>query len=65
MFHGALDQVVPIEESDSIVAALRDYGADVRYTVYPDAGHDSWTQAYAEPELYSWMLGLRRSADPD
>jgi predicted peptidase len=65
VFHGALDQVVPIEESDSIVAALRDYGADVRYTVYPHAGHDSWTQAYAEPELYSWMLGLRRGADPD
>jgi predicted peptidase len=62
VFHGAHDQVVPIEESDAIVAALRACGADVRYTVYADAGHDSWTQAYAEPELYTWLLGQRRAA---
>ena len=61
VFHGAQDQVVPIEESNAIVAALRTYGANVRYTIYTDAGHDSWTQAYAEPELYTWLLGQRRS----
>jgi predicted peptidase len=61
VFHGAQDQVVPVEESDTIVAALRTCGADVRYTVYADAGHDSWTQAFAEPELYSWLLGQRRT----
>ena len=32
---------MPIEESNTIVAALRSYGANVRYTVYADAGHDS------------------------
>jgi predicted peptidase len=61
VYHGAQDQVVPIEESNAIVAALRPYGANVRYSVYPDAGHDSWTQAYAEPELYIWLLGQRRA----
>jgi predicted peptidase len=60
VFHGALDEVVPIEESDIIVAALRAHGASVRYTVYPAAGHDSWTSAYAEPELYTWMLSQHR-----
>jgi hypothetical protein len=54
---------VPIEESNAIVVALRTYGANVRYTVYADAGHDSWTQAYAEPELYTWLLGQRRTDD--
>lgn len=61
VFHGAQDQVVPIEESDAMVAALRAYGADVRYTIYPDAGHDSWTRAYDEPELYTWLLRQRRT----
>jgi predicted peptidase len=56
IFHGARDQVVPIEESQAIVASLRAYGANVRFTTYPEAGHDAWTQAYAEPELYSWLL---------
>jgi predicted peptidase len=60
VFHGARDQVVPIEESNRLVAALRRYGADVRYTVYPDADHDSWTQAYAEAELYPWLFAQRR-----
>jgi predicted peptidase len=61
VFHGAHDQVVPIAESDGIVAALRSYGANVRYTVYADAGHDSWTQAYAEPDLYTWLLSQQRA----
>jgi hypothetical protein len=29
-------------------------------TVYPDAGHDAWTRAYATEELYSWLLEHRR-----
>ena len=59
VFHGARDRVVPVEESDELVAGLRECGAEVRYTVYPEAGHDSWTAAYAEPALYPWMLGQR------
>ena len=63
VFHGAQDEVVPVEESDQLVAALRECGADVHYTVYPEAGHDSWTAAYAEPELYPWMLRQRLHKD--
>ncbi len=55
VFHGAKDDVAPIATSDRIVAELRALGADVRYTVYPDAGHDSWTPAYAEAELWAWL----------
>ena len=29
---------------------------NVRFTVYPEAGHDAWTVAYANPELYTWFL---------
>lgn len=63
VFHGAQDQVVPITESDAMVAALREYGANVRYTAYPDADHNSWTRAYDEPQLYDWMLNQRRAAE--
>ena len=59
VFHGAQDEVVPIADSNRIVAALRNIGSDVRYTVYPDAGHDSWTPAYAEEELWAWIGGQR------
>ena len=58
-FHGAMDPVVPIEASVAMVRALRGAGGDVRFTVYPDAGHDSWTETYANPEVYDWLLGHR------
>jgi predicted peptidase len=28
--------------------------------VYPDTGHDAWTAAYADPELFTWLLQQRR-----
>lgn len=31
-------------------------GKEVKFTIYPEAGHDSWTETYNNPELYSWFL---------
>ena len=59
-FHGAKDTVVPLERSEEMVQALTGAGGNVRFTVYPDAGHDSWTQTYANPELYRWFLEQKR-----
>lgn len=55
-FHGAKDDVVSISESESMVNALKKLGADVKFTVYPEADHDSWTETYNNPELYQWFL---------
>ena len=55
-FHGAKDSVVPVEETEQMVAAIRQAGGDPRLTIYPDAGHDSWTETYDNPELYTWLL---------
>ena len=56
-FHGAKDPVVPLDESERMIAALKKIGAqDVKLTVYPEAEHNSWTQAYKDPALYAWFL---------
>ena len=60
-FHGALDEVVPVTASAELVAALRAVGGDVKFTVYPDAYHDSWTQTYSDPALYAWFLAQERA----
>lgn len=60
IFHGAADPVVPVELSRDIVEALKKAGASPKYTEYPGVGHDSWTQAYQEPELVEWLLSQRR-----
>jgi predicted peptidase len=62
VFHGAQDQTVPLERSEEMVNALKECGGDVRFTVYPEAGHDSWTETYDNPELYEWFLKHKRRA---
>lgn len=58
-FHGAEDDVVNPEISQQMVDALRACGGDVKFTLYPQVGHDSWTQTYDNPELYEWFLAYR------
>jgi predicted peptidase len=61
MFHGADDTVIEPGESRTMQAALlRENAKDVRYTEYEGVGHNSWTRAYAEPELWRWMFAQRQ-----
>lgn len=55
-FHGAKDEAVPLKESEKMVDALRACGGNAQLTVYPEAKHDSWTETYANPEVYAWLL---------
>ena len=66
VFHGGKDTVVSPEESEKMVDALKASGGDVQFTLYPEAGHDSWTETYDNPELYEWFLKhTRQSAATD
>jgi predicted peptidase len=60
VFHGAKDDVVKLDESEKMVKAVEEAEGDVKFTVYPEAGHDSWTETYDNPELYEWFLNHRR-----
>ena len=59
-FHGAKDDVVPLSGSQDMIDAIKAVGGNPRFTVYPHAGHDSWTETYANDEIYSWLLQQRR-----
>jgi predicted peptidase len=60
VFHGAKDPVVRIASENAMVEALKAAGANVKFTVYPDAGHDVWTETYNNPEMYEWLLKQKR-----
>jgi predicted peptidase len=60
-FHGAKDPLVPLKESEDMVNAIKARGGDAKLTVYPDAGHDSWTETYNNQQLYDWFLQHRKS----
>ena len=62
-FHGRKDLVVPFALSQTMIDALKKAGArDVRLTAYPEAGHNSWSEAYDDPEFYRWMLAQSRTS---
>lgn len=60
VFHGAKDPVVPLAASQQLVDLLQANGGNVRFTIYPEALHDSWSETYENPELYSWLLQHKR-----
>ena len=55
-FHGDKDETVPLSRSQKMVEAIKAAGGDVRLTVYPGVGHNSWSAAYANPKTYEWLL---------
>jgi len=56
IFHGAADAVVNVKLSQEMVEKLKSLKAEVKYTEYPGVNHNSWDNAFAEPDYLSWML---------
>ena len=68
-FHGLKDDLVNPEDTQRIVAGLREQRAahgldpnEVRMTLFPDANHDAWDPAFASDSLALW---LRRQLEAD
>jgi predicted peptidase len=60
-FHGDADEIVPVSDTQRTVDALKAISANVKLTIYPGVGHDSWTPTYNNPALYEWFLSHKRS----
>lgn len=63
-FHGALDDQVPIAGDQAMVNAVRALGGNVRFTIYPEVGHNAWDTAYADAALYDWLMAQHRAPPP-
>lgn len=59
-FHGQLDTTVPVMMSQMMSAAIQKAGGTPHLTIYPEAKHNAWDQAYATDALYTWMLAQQR-----
>jgi hypothetical protein len=42
------------------VNELKRFNSDVKFSVYPDANHNSWDPAFAEPDFLSWIFSYRK-----
>lgn len=56
IFHGDTDAVVKVELSRNMVARLKELKVPVEYIEYPGVNHNSWDNAFAEPDFMSWLF---------
>lgn len=56
IFHGEKDDVVPVVYSKRIADQRLVLGKPSKLTLYPEANHNSWDSAFAEPELLPWLF---------
>lgn len=61
-FHGANDGVIPLANAQTLVDQFITAGGSVRFTIYPNGGHDAstWTVTYNDPDVYDWMLRKKK-----
>ncbi len=55
-FHGGKDQVVFPEESVKMVDAVNRCKGNAKLTIYPENGHDAWSDTYSNPQVFAWLL---------
>ncbi|MBK8807819.1 MAG: cellulase family glycosylhydrolase [Bacteroidales bacterium] len=61
MFHGGKDDINPPSITEGVYNKLVSMGAKkMRYTNYPDMGHEIWNTAQNEPSFYDWMFSFSK-----
>jgi predicted peptidase len=56
IFHGEKDNVVSPEFSKIMAREINSAGGNAKLSLYPDANHNSWDPAFAEPYLLPWLF---------
>lgn len=60
VFHGSEDAVVGVQYSRTMVDKLKSLRVKTKYTEYPGVNHNSWDNAFAEPDFLKWMFRRKR-----
>jgi len=59
-FHGTKDTTVPIYHSMSMLESVQKSGGTVRINIYDGVGHNSWDNAFAEPNFLKWTFSKKK-----
>jgi predicted peptidase len=63
-FHGEADKTIFVQRSREMIEAMKGLGLNPTYTEYAGEGHDIWSRAFAEPELFPWLFGQKKTLAP-
>ena len=58
--HGEDDIIVPLAADQATADAIKRAGGNVRFSVLANHDHDVWTDTYADPAFYAWLLQQSR-----
>lgn len=61
VFHGVKDDIVHPRLSTGMVKSIQQAGGKAKISLYPDANHNSWDRAFAEPEFLAWMFAQKKA----
>lgn len=61
LFQGGLDQNPPVSAGRNLSNRAKTVGANLRYTEYPDRGHDTWNSAWRETDFYPFLLRAHKA----
>ena len=61
IFHGGMDDIISVDYAHSMNDALSEAGGHPILTIYPNANHNSWDPAFAEPELLKWLFAHKKT----
>ena len=56
MYHGDLDDTVPIGESVTMLTSINNRGGNAKLKICYGVSHDAWNVAYEGDELQKWLL---------
>ncbi|MEI6687642.1 MAG: prolyl oligopeptidase family serine peptidase [Planctomycetota bacterium] len=59
-FHGSKDTVVKPQRSTNMIEAIKKAGGNPKVTLYPEVGHNSWVNAYSDPEMLKWLFNQKK-----
>ena len=60
-FHGEKDPLVDVAYARRMIAAIKKGGGHPKYTEYAGVGHNSYVNAFNEPELLPWLFSQKRN----
>jgi predicted esterase len=60
IFHGNLDDVVPMQNSQNANNKLTQLGAKTEYIEFPGVKHNAWDNAFAKEDFLPWLFSKTR-----
>jgi predicted peptidase len=59
-YYGDQDGAAGLKQCERMIAAIEATGnKEAHMTIYPNVGHDSWTETYANEDVYKWLLSQK------